>query len=56
VPAVVLGGIGCLLTVGTIGLFFPAIRRFGSLHEARPIEEKPESHGFPVINPSAPKS
>ena len=41
VASVVSGGFGTLAVVAVIALLFPQVRRFGSLHDARPIE-KPE--------------
>jgi hypothetical protein len=32
------GGIGTLVVVVATALIWPAVRRFGSLHDARPIE------------------
>jgi MFS family permease len=40
VPSVVLGGIGTLLVVGVVAIVWPQVVRFGSLHDARPIEEE----------------
>jgi hypothetical protein len=34
VPSVVYGGIGTILTVITVALVWPEVRRFGSLHDA----------------------
>jgi MFS family permease len=38
--SVVGGGIGTLVVVGLTAFIWPQIRRFGSLAEARPIEQK----------------
>lgn len=40
VPAVVLGGVGTLLVVGTWALYFPTIRRVDRLEEVKPEEEE----------------
>ncbi len=39
VRAVVLGGVGTLLTVAAIAAWFPRVRRFGSLQDARPAPQ-----------------
>lgn len=36
IPSVIIGGIGTLLTVLVVTFIWPEVRRFGSLHEARP--------------------
>jgi MFS family permease len=47
VASVVLGGIGTLVVVGAVAIIFPQIARFGSLHDARPIEDDTvEPSGF----------
>jgi MFS family permease len=40
--SVVGGGIGTILVVIATAIVFPAVRKFGSLQDARPIEETPE--------------
>jgi MFS family permease len=39
VPSVVFGGIGTILVVLLVGWTWPQVREFGSLHDARPVEE-----------------
>jgi len=39
VASVVAGGIGSIVVVGAVALLWPQVRRFGSLRDARPIEE-----------------
>jgi MFS family permease len=41
VPSVVLGGIGTLVVVIVVAMIWPEIARFGSLADARPLEEDP---------------
>jgi MFS family permease len=36
IPSVIIGGIGTLLTVLAVTFIWPEVRRFGSLHDARP--------------------
>ncbi len=46
--SVVGGGIGTIIVVIATAIVFPAVRRFGSLEDARPIET-PGAEGFPVM-------
>jgi hypothetical protein len=39
IPSVVGGGIGTILVVIIIAMLFPAVRKFGSLADARPAPE-----------------
>ena len=48
--SVVGGGIGTLLVVAATAVVWPAVRRFGALRDARPIESA-EPVGFPVVSP-----
>jgi MFS family permease len=48
VKSVVIGGIGTLLVVAGVVVTWPQVRRFGSLKDARPIEED-EPSGFEVV-------
>ena len=49
--SVVAGGIGTILVVAAIAVVFPQVRRFGSLRDARPLDEEDDTPGraFPVI-------
>jgi MFS family permease len=38
IPAVVIGGIGTLLTVAAVALIWPQVGQFGALHDAKPID------------------
>jgi hypothetical protein len=38
IPAVVIGGIGTLVTVIAVAITWPQVRRFGALHDAKPME------------------
>ena len=40
--SVVGGGVGTILVVLAVAFFWPEVRRFGSLAEARPIEQDDE--------------
>ena len=53
VASVVVGGIGTLLVVGGVALVWPQVRRFGSLKDARPVEEN-AGRGFEVVPAPAP--
>ena len=46
VPSVVFGGIGTVVVVSLVALIWPQVRQFGSLHDAKPIEE--ETRAAPV--------
>ena len=48
IASVVAGGIGTLIVVAVVALLAPQMRRFGSLKDARPMEEQ-EPRGFDVI-------
>jgi hypothetical protein len=39
VRSVVLGGIGTIGVVGAVAMIWPQVPRFGSLEDARPIDE-----------------
>src|SRR5205085_6663751 len=49
IVSVVAGGIGTLLVVAAVALIWPQVRWFGSLKDARPMDEEPEPGGFPVL-------
>lgn len=50
VASVVGGGIGTILVVIATALIWPQVRKFGSLHDARPIEPTEQPTGaFPVV-------
>jgi hypothetical protein len=54
VASVVLGGIGSIITVITIALIWPQIRRFGALADVRPIErDADQARGFEPVVPNA---
>jgi hypothetical protein len=40
VASVVFGGVMTIVVVGAVGWLWPQVRRFGSLKDARPIEEE----------------
>ena len=48
IASVVLGGVGAIAVVAAVALAWPQVRRFGSLHDARPIdlEEEPAPSAF----------
>jgi MFS family permease len=47
--SVVAGGIGTILVVMSVAAIWPQVRKFGSLADAKPIEEEPAPRGFEVI-------
>ena len=47
VASVVLGGVGALAVVAAVALAWPQLRRFGSLHDARPIDHD-MAEGLPI--------
>jgi hypothetical protein len=53
VASVVFGGVMTVVVVGAIGWIWPQVRQFGSLRDARPVEED-EPPGFPAI-PASPR-
>jgi hypothetical protein len=46
IASVVAGGLGSIVVVGAVAMLWPQVRRFGSLRDARPIEE---TQGFPPV-------
>jgi hypothetical protein len=48
VASVVFGGVMTMVVVGGVAWLWPQVRRFGSLRDARPIEEEDE-RGFEAL-------
>ena len=51
VASVVLGGTGTLLVVAVVAALWPQVRRFGSLKDAKPVQEEDAQRGFEVLPP-----
>jgi len=41
VGSVLVGGVGTIVVVALVAIIWPQVRRFGSLKDARPLEEDP---------------
>jgi len=52
VVSVVSGGIGTVIVVGAVALIWPQVRRFGSLHDARPVEMPPPKDASALAKPA----
>ncbi|HEX4793404.1 MAG TPA: hypothetical protein VH370_06410, partial [Humisphaera sp.] len=54
VVSVVSGGVGTVIVVGAVAVIWPQVRRFGSLHDARPVEMPPNKDAAPKDDTPAP--